>query len=222
MKIFTARINSFLVHEKIRTAFAFTSRCFKRYQRLFMLQTTTISYVFWWLKSLLTAYLPIWVRKTVDNPPAQLSAVLRDFKNLHCRWWWCWRKKLWAKRFGAGSRWGLLGRSSDRGLWASLAEVRPFIGASVCLRAGEPGRGSLLRTERGLMARLFSKNCVLVLVNPALGSTPAPSAGGDLFLRTACGGLLTVLWSLRDFGSNGGYVFILYTVWNRYGKSDKQ
>jgi hypothetical protein len=37
--------------------------------------------VFWWLKSLLTAYLPIWVRKTVDNPPAgeraRLSAVLR-------------------------------------------------------------------------------------------------------------------------------------------------
>jgi hypothetical protein len=102
--------------------------------------------------------------------------------------------------------------SSGRGLGTSLTEVRPFIGASVCLRAGEPGRGSLLRTERGLMARLFSKNCVLVLVNPALGSTPAPSAGGDLFLRTACGGLLTVLWSLRDFGSNGGYVFILYTV----------
>jgi hypothetical protein len=72
MKIFTARINSktsFLVHEKIRTAFAFTSRCFKRYQRLFMLQTTTISYVFWWLKSLLTAYLPLQIRKLLTIRP---------------------------------------------------------------------------------------------------------------------------------------------------------
>jgi hypothetical protein len=130
--------------------------------------------------------------------------------NSHCRWWW-FGEKLWAKNVSGLERRGLLGLSSGRGLGTSLAEVRPFIGASVCLRAGEPGRGSLLRTERGLMARLFSKNCVLVLVNPALGSTPAPSAGGDLFLRTACGGLLTVLWSLRDFGSNGGYVFLYFT-----------
>jgi hypothetical protein len=72
MKIFTERINSkpsFLVHEKIRTAFAFTSRCFKRYQTLFMLQTTTTSYVFWWLKSLLTAYLPIWNEKLLTIRP---------------------------------------------------------------------------------------------------------------------------------------------------------
>jgi hypothetical protein len=61
------------------------------------------------------------------------------------------------------------------------------------------------------VARPFSKNCLLVLVNPAIGSTPAPSAGGDPFLRTTCGGLSTVLWSLRDFGSNGGNVFLYFT-----------
>jgi hypothetical protein len=103
MKIFTVRINSkpsFLVHEKICKAFAFTSRCFKRYQRLFMLQTTKISYVFWWLKLLLTAYLPIQIQKMLTirlHSSQQFSEtwvhIVGDGGVLE--------KKLWAKRFGA-------------------------------------------------------------------------------------------------------------------------
>jgi hypothetical protein len=106
MKNFTARINSkpsFLVHEKIRTAFAFTSRCFKRYQRLFMLQTTTISYVFWWLKSLLTAYLPLQIRKLLTIRPHS-SQQFSETRVHIVGGGGVLEKKLWAKRFGAESR----------------------------------------------------------------------------------------------------------------------
>jgi hypothetical protein len=70
-----------------------------------MLQTTTIFLTFfWWLKSLLTAYLPLQIRKLLTIRPHSSQQFSETRVHIVVGGGGVLEKKLWAKRFGAESR----------------------------------------------------------------------------------------------------------------------